>query len=226
MTQKEFRIGRRGFTLMEIVIAIAILVLLTATIGPLVYRHLEQSKETAAQVDVNAIGTALQLFHADTGLWPATINNTQYSRLVTLGSGACGNEGIAGGDDTVPTSDLWQYFGSAYNLTDILVYNQFNSNGTPLFVESNFPGRKAGWHGPYMGEIHSDPWGRPYVCNITWGTYLPGQTGYRNDILHNILILSAGSNGRFETPFGNASTVVNEQIGGDDIGFVVRQARP
>lgn len=218
--------ARRGFTLIEIVVAVAILTLVTAAIAPLVYRHLEDSKMAAAQVEVKVIGEALQMFHADTGVWPIVINGTSYSRLATQGSGSCGNEGMAPGDGSVATSERWSSFGSVYNLTDILIYNQFNAAGAALFTPSNFPARKPGWHGPYMKEIHGDPWGHPYVCNITWGAYQPGQPGYRNDREHNILIVSAGPDGRYETPFGDEATVVHEEIGGDDIGFVVRLARP
>lgn len=217
---------RRGFTLMEIVIAVAILALLTAGIAPLVYRHLEDSKLAVAEVEVKIIGEALQMFHADTGKWPAIINNTAYGRLATQGSGSCGNEGMAPGDPAVATSELWQSYGTAYNLTDILIFNQFNGAGAELFTPSNFPARKPGWHGPYMKEIHGDPWGHPYICNITWGAYSPGQAGYRNGLEHNIVVVSAGPNGRYETPFGDESSVVREEIGGDDIGFVVRLARP
>ena len=217
---------RRGFTLMEIVIAVAILALLTAGIAPLVYRHLEDSKMASAQVEVKVIGEALQMFHADTGLWPALINGGVYGRLATQGSGSCGNEGMAGGDPAVATSELWQSYGTVYNLTDILIFNQFNATGVALFTPSNFPGRKPGWHGPYMKEIHGDPWGHPYICNITWGAYSPGQVGYRNDLEHNIIVVSAGPNGRYETPFGDETSVVHEEIGGDDIGYVVRLARP
>jgi len=222
------RIGdeRHGFTLIEIVIAVAIMAVLTAAVVPLVYRHLDDARITAAQVDVEAIGTSLQHFHADTGLWPTELHNNHYSRLVSQGSGQCGNEGIAGGDGSVATSELWQSTGNVYNFTDLLVFNQAQGKGDPLFTESNFPSRKPGWHGPYMAEIHSDPWGRPYVCNITWGAYQPGQAGYRNDLQHNILVVSSGPNGVFETPFGDATSVVGEQVGGDDIGFVVRHARP
>lgn len=217
---------RRGFTLIEIVIAVAILALLTAGIAPLVYRHLEDSKVASAQIEVKVIGEALQMFHADTGQWPALINGGVYGRLATQGSGSCGNEGMAAGDPTVATSERWQSYGAVYNLTDILIYNQFNAAGAALFTPSNFPARKPGWHGPYMKEIHSDPWGHPYVCNITWGAYSPGQVGYRNDLEHNIMLVSAGPNGRYETPFGDETSVVHEEIGGDDIGFVVRLARP
>jgi len=213
---------------MEIVIAAAILALFAAVISPLVYRHLEESKITAAQAETSTIGEALQHFHADTGVWPVFIGGAQYGRLGSLATGGCGGGGggIPSGDGVVPTSDSWSSFGSIYSLVDLLVYNRANNAGADLFAPSAVPMRTPGWHGPYMNDIHGDPWGSPYVCNITWGAYREGQPGYRNDEEHNILVVSAGPNGVFETPFGDATSVVGEEIGGDDIGFVVRLARP
>lgn len=103
---------------------------------------------TSAQVEVKIIGEALQIFHADTGQWPALINGVVCGRLATQGSGSCGNEGIAGGDPSVPTSDLWQSYDAGYNLTGILIFNQFNATGAALFAPSDFPARKPDWPGP------------------------------------------------------------------------------
>jgi prepilin-type N-terminal cleavage/methylation domain-containing protein len=223
-----FRSNRRGFTLMEIVIAVAILALFAAVVAPLVYKHLEESKVVSAQAEVKTIGEALQHFRGDTNQWPVFIAGAQYGRLGSVGSSSCGGGGgeVGAGDPGVPTSASWSTFGSIYPLMDVLVYNQVNGAGAELFTPSSVPGRNPGWHGPYMTEMHGDPWGGAYVCNITWGAFNPGQTGYRNDAEHNILVLSAGPNGVFETPFGDNSSVVHEEIGGDDIGFVVRLARP
>ena len=51
---------RTGFTLMEIVIALAILALLAGTLTPLVYRQIQQAHEEATLAELAAIQDGLQ----------------------------------------------------------------------------------------------------------------------------------------------------------------------
>ena len=56
-----------GFTLVELLIVLSILVLLASLIGPRVVGYLGASKTKVAKVQIESLVTALQLFRIDTG---------------------------------------------------------------------------------------------------------------------------------------------------------------
>lgn len=61
---------KNGFTLLELLVVLAILGLLAAIVGPQVIRYLGSSKTQAAQVQVKNIAASLQLFRLDAGRYP------------------------------------------------------------------------------------------------------------------------------------------------------------
>jgi len=74
---------RRGFTLMEIVIAVAIVAIFAAAISPMVFKHLEDAKLTRAQNETESIATAVLSYYKDTGTWPYTNVNGPTGNAVT-----------------------------------------------------------------------------------------------------------------------------------------------
>lgn len=64
--------NRNGFTLLELLVVLAILGLLAAIVGPQVIRYLGSSKTQTAQVQVKNIAASLQLFRLDAGRYPTT----------------------------------------------------------------------------------------------------------------------------------------------------------
>jgi general secretion pathway protein G len=64
--------GRRdaGFTLLELLVVLAILGLLAAIVGPQVLRYLGSSKTESAQVQAKNVAAALNLFKLDAGRFP------------------------------------------------------------------------------------------------------------------------------------------------------------
>lgn len=61
---------KNGFTLLELLVVLAILGLLAAIVGPQVLRYLGSSKTQTAQVQVKNIAASLQLFRLDAGRYP------------------------------------------------------------------------------------------------------------------------------------------------------------
>jgi general secretion pathway protein G len=59
-----------GFTLLELLVVLAILGLLAAIVGPQVIRYLGSSKTQTASVQVKNIAASLQLFRLDAGRYP------------------------------------------------------------------------------------------------------------------------------------------------------------
>jgi general secretion pathway protein G len=64
------RKSEAGFTLLELLVVLAILGLLAAIVGPQVIRYLGSSKTQTAQVQVRNIAASLQLFRLDAGRYP------------------------------------------------------------------------------------------------------------------------------------------------------------
>jgi general secretion pathway protein G len=62
----------RGYTLMELLVVLAILGLLTAIATPFVLHYLETAKVKTARIDIDAIGQNLQAFKIDVGRFPTT----------------------------------------------------------------------------------------------------------------------------------------------------------
>ena len=61
---------RRGFTLIEIIIAVAIVAILAGAITPMVFRELVEAREEATLGELEAIKTGLLEFYMDTGRFP------------------------------------------------------------------------------------------------------------------------------------------------------------
>lgn len=67
---KRLKNNERGFTLLELLVVLAILGLLAAIVGPQVIKYLGSSRSGTAQVQVKNIASALQLFRLDAGRYP------------------------------------------------------------------------------------------------------------------------------------------------------------
>ncbi|MCH9807965.1 MAG: type II secretion system major pseudopilin GspG [Alphaproteobacteria bacterium] len=69
--------GRRaspeaGFTLVELLVVMVILVLLAGLVAPRVINYLGSSRSKAAQVQIESLKTSLELFYLDVGRYPST----------------------------------------------------------------------------------------------------------------------------------------------------------
>ncbi len=61
-----------GFTLVELLVVLVILVLLASIVGPRVIGYLQSSKAKTAHVQIESLVTSLELFHIDVGRYPTT----------------------------------------------------------------------------------------------------------------------------------------------------------
>lgn len=67
--------GRRGFTLIEMVIVVAIVALLAGILVPVAFNQVDDAEKARAMADIRQISSSLMLFRNDTGVWP--IHNTR-----------------------------------------------------------------------------------------------------------------------------------------------------
>jgi general secretion pathway protein G len=75
----------RGFTLIEVLLVIAVIAVLAVIVIPRVMPSLRESKESALRAELHQIRMAIELFHAHTGAYPATLAD-----LVTTAAPAVG----------------------------------------------------------------------------------------------------------------------------------------
>jgi general secretion pathway protein G len=96
-----------AFTLIELLLVIAILGILAAIIVPKFVGRTLQAQIAAAQADIANFGTALDAYEVDNGSYPKGKNG----------------------------------------LNDLVTQPRDAQN----------------WRGPYLKELHNDPWGNPYI---------------------------------------------------------------
>jgi general secretion pathway protein G len=64
----------RGFTLMELLIVMAILAMLAALVGPALFSNLGRGQRSAAQTQMDALATALDSYRLDVGRYPRDLD--------------------------------------------------------------------------------------------------------------------------------------------------------
>src|SRR5262245_61374046 len=124
--------GDEGFTLVEILVVITIIALIMGLVGPRVLNYLGESKAKAAKIQIESLGSALDLYFLDSGQYPS--NSEGLAALVQRpGSTASWNGPYLKGS-AVPT-DPW---GKPY------VYRSPGQKGPYDIVSYGSDGREGG----------------------------------------------------------------------------------
>ncbi len=64
-------LGRTGFTLIEVVVAVAIIAILAGTVTPLVFREVQRAREEATYSELETLRDGMLEFYEDTGRFPS-----------------------------------------------------------------------------------------------------------------------------------------------------------
>jgi len=72
MCARPLRVRTSGFTLLELLVVVAIIGLLAAYVGPRVLSHVGKSEVTVARAQLDAFGKALDAYRLDMGQYPTT----------------------------------------------------------------------------------------------------------------------------------------------------------
>src|SRR5256885_8891074 len=76
MFRRNIRSDQFGFTMIEMVIVLAIIGVLAAILTPMVSNYVQQSRIAAAQNDTKTIGEAIATFEKDVGRYPMFTTGT------------------------------------------------------------------------------------------------------------------------------------------------------
>ena len=216
--------NKKGFTLVEVVVAIAVVALLAGILVPLISKNIEDSKKARAKNEAVVIAAAIGSLYKDVGWWPTTDSDGPTSspgvdRILTDPSNVPTGTGTGAGSG----AKNWGTYGSSKPLADYLFYN--NPDGDTGSSNQNQASQDyptSGdfkWDGPYVDRpTIQDPWGNSYVINAR---YLPSNPRYKGSKKHRVYVLSAGPNRVWETPYSDATGDGSDSIQGDDIGVVL-----
>jgi general secretion pathway protein G len=125
------RPGEGGFTLVELLVVLVILVLLASIIGPRVIGYLGSSRTKTASVQIANLATSLELYHLDMGRYPTSSEGLQ--ALVISPHGVAGWNGPYVSKSAVPV-DPWgrpyryQYPGKK-NMFDLFTFGRDDKEG-------------------------------------------------------------------------------------------------
>jgi prepilin-type N-terminal cleavage/methylation domain-containing protein len=76
---KVFR-EEEGFTLIELIIVVAIIAILGAVVAPNILKAIDGSRVVAVVADTKVIKSAAQAYYADTGQWPKKSRNAEENK--------------------------------------------------------------------------------------------------------------------------------------------------
>lgn len=102
------RLGEHGYTLVEMLVVLAIIGLIVGLVGPRVLGHLSDSKEKAARIQIEGFSASLDIYFLDNGRYPTSSEGL--AALVQKPNGTASWKGPYLKSNSVP-SDPW---GRAY----------------------------------------------------------------------------------------------------------------
>ncbi len=237
--QRHNKSGQQGFTLVELVFVIGIILVLAGIFIPVALEKLEDADSARTNADLQAISGALVTFFSDLRRFPAcndtgddcdpfNKDNNDLKLLVfkadtSVVVGGAGGD-IADQDPAVSPCSGSLDWDDALNLEaskegknnafNHLVLNDPNADGT---VDSTVAGQQdystKRFKGPYISKLGPDAFGNFYVAHVgameKGGTTITNTSGTAQG-----WILSAGPDGQFQT-CPNSNT-----LSGDDRGFI------
>jgi len=211
-----------GFSLVEVVVAVAAAVILAAILTPMAFTWIDESRIARAHADAATVAAAMARFFQDTKKWPGQVEilDSPAIRFLTVGDAT---------PDSLPTLVGTIGIGAATcvdGLGGVQPGVTSFASATPTTVNTlnvtdllQVPPPAAdypNWKGPYLSsEVQSDPWGSVYLVNViplfcgeTVTQAAPGGS------LGFGWIMSAGPNRTLQTPF----TAVRVAVDSDDAG--------
>jgi prepilin-type N-terminal cleavage/methylation domain-containing protein len=203
-----------GFTLIEIVITMIIVLVMALIFVPLLVSYVVDARIAKARADVRAIGEAILRFERDTGRFPMFSSGSGF--LPDSSANVVRMEGAGLTPYTNPASDWTRTAG--FTDSDCAASCTFHTMGVLLSNDIGYPvtsslGKPFKWKGPYIA-VTEDPWGYKYLVNII---------NAKSSSTGAVIVVSAGPDGTLQTNFNPLRTTTN--VGpatSDDITYRIR----
>ena len=192
--------NKRGFTMMEVIVVLAVIGVMAAVLTPMVMNYVEDSKVSKAQSDVKTIAGVILNLTRDVAHFPLYKDGTKTT-------GDPDFELLRGpGNDPVDNAGNNKWLTSAQGkiaeLEDHLIKNNPGGNKYPTTGRFH-------WKGPYLEKVTEDAWGNRYLVNIK-------NANPADSPAKVVYVISCGANGKCETD-PNALADSGPVAGGDDI---------
>ncbi|MEA2063099.1 MAG: prepilin-type N-terminal cleavage/methylation domain-containing protein [Gemmatimonadota bacterium] len=219
--------NNKGFTLIEIIVAVALVAILSAAIAPSVLNNIAQGRISRAQSDVQAIASAIVRFRTDTGYYPRMIEVRGDTTKISFLASEAGAWAQAAAAEEWPTamSSSAGADASCEDYTSHLIRGMSRqgdltgADSTYYYYRSDNPidPNKIGFRSSLMNSDPTDPWGHRYMCNVR-SLEVVGEP---------VWIISAGPDGLFQTDMTQGDPAVtgngaSATLDGDDIGYRVQ----
>jgi general secretion pathway protein G len=135
-----------GFTLVEVIVIVAILAILAGILVPMIFSQIDEARITRAEADCKSLSTALLVARKDLGLWP-NLYGASCTPTATLLRGA----------GTQPANLAAMGFNAelAIRFRDVLMRDDEECYDTNMYK------------GPYLPGVEADPWGNQYVLGAS-----------------------------------------------------------
>lgn len=189
-----YRLSSGGFTLIEIIVILAVISILVAILTPTVLKYIDDARTSRTEEDVKTINAMLNDLIKDTGQYPG---NKLAGRTFICGSGTQPSTGV-----------VWCTAANSRSLSNHLLINDPDEDLTPGEATDDYrPTGKLRWKGPYLQTLNTDPWGNAYAINAD--SLVGGNTS-------PTWVVSPGPDGVFQTATTDTS------LSGDDIGVRIK----
>ena len=215
----------RGFTLIEIIVAVTLVAILSAAVAPSVLNNISQGRIARTQSDVQAIASAIMKFKSETGKFPNLVmpgdpDSSQTLDFLATASVAddLPNKGGTNWPEALTSGSYAD--GSTETVANHLILG-LTDNGTasidsypriPAGANADDP-TIVGFRSGLISSAPLDPWGHAYLINVASLDSLSGNP---------VWVISAGPNGLMQTDVEATGTDAVTTLGGDDIGFRVK----
>ena len=190
---RSLLLTNKAFTLVEIIVILAVVSILVAIVTPTVLKYIAEAQESRAEEDVRNLSVVINDLIKDTGQYPGSklpvVGGTQTTFLC--------------GPGTKPTAGPWGVGTTCADITMHIVENDPSQDGTAGSTGDYRTTGRRKFKGPYVQVLNEDPWGNAYQINAT--TLVGGNTS-------PTWVISAGPNGIFDT------TPADTAITSDDMG--------
>ncbi len=197
--------GRAGFTLIELVLVVAVVAILAAILVPTVFSILDDSAITKGKADVKAVAGAIAKFRDDTGEYPTRDADVASGEVNLLYSGTVApvaadfSPSLGGGDPfNCATATNCEAFAFPF----------ITNSGTNAYPSAST--LKKRWKGPYLSDNTPDEFDTPYIV------YVRRLRGTGAVTTERAWVVFAGQNRVYDTTPGHTSAQ------GDDFVFLLR----